>query len=213
MRDLLNSINRPDVVKGIYRGRKAAMETEDLEKIWVSSTLTHGPSFEKGFICAHLIVNESSQWQVVEKVGKVLPDIGVAILSQALVVESIYLCNLSTFVISAKNGDPIAVPNFQSYEKGDSFNRIIPSIDVIAHEEIVGIWRISTDSKELRKIVLVIETVRERSVSRCCLHERAMCTVNIRIDHEYHHTLSLGIAPAAHWTRPTKFHEPTAREG
>ena len=42
-----------------------------------------------------LIVNEGSKGQVVEKIGEVLPDIGVPILSKAFIIEAVDLCDLT----------------------------------------------------------------------------------------------------------------------
>ena len=47
-----------------------------------------------------LVVDQSGQGQVVEEVGEVFPDISVAILSEAFVVESVDLGNLAGFVVT-----------------------------------------------------------------------------------------------------------------
>ena len=41
-----------------------------------------------GFV-TYLILNERSEWQIVKEVCKILPDIGVAIFSEAFIVEAI----------------------------------------------------------------------------------------------------------------------------
>lgn len=43
----------------------------------------------------YLTIDEGSQREVIKKVGKVLPDISVAILTQALVIKAINLSYLS----------------------------------------------------------------------------------------------------------------------
>ena len=48
----------------------------------------------------YLLLDESSQGKEVEEVGKGLPDIGIAVFSQALVIESVHLSDLTTFVIA-----------------------------------------------------------------------------------------------------------------
>lgn len=42
-----------------------------------------------------LAIDESRQWKVVEKVREILPHVRVAVLSQALVVKTVHLCDLS----------------------------------------------------------------------------------------------------------------------
>ena len=41
----------------------------------------------------------------------------------------------------------------QSDEKGDSFDGVVPSVDVVAHEKVVCVWRLSPNAKELHEIV------------------------------------------------------------
>ena len=48
-----------------------------------------------------LLLNEGSERQKVKEVSEELPDIGVAIFPEALVIETINLCDLTAFVISA----------------------------------------------------------------------------------------------------------------
>lgn len=67
MRDFLDSVQTADVVKSIDGRTQAAMQTKDL------------------------VFNERGQGEVVKEIGKVFPDIRVAILAQTLVVESIDL--------------------------------------------------------------------------------------------------------------------------
>ena len=49
----------------------------------------------------NISLNDSCQREIVEKTGEVLPNFWISILSEALVVESIYLGDLSRFVVAA----------------------------------------------------------------------------------------------------------------
>ena len=49
----------------------------------------------------NLIFNHGSERKIVKKICQILPDIGIAVFAQALVVESIDLSDLSTLVISS----------------------------------------------------------------------------------------------------------------
>ena len=86
-----------------------------------------------------LVLNESGERKIIKKIGEVSPDVGVSVLSQALVVESVDLCDLTRFVVASKDGDAIAIPQLHRDEKGDSLDGIVSSVYVITHEEIVGI--------------------------------------------------------------------------
>ena len=65
MRSLLNAIKLSNLIKSINGWRETTMETEDL------------------------VLNDSSQRQVVEELCELLPHIGISVLSQALIVETI----------------------------------------------------------------------------------------------------------------------------
>lgn len=56
MGHFLDAVKRANVVQSINAGRQASVETEDL------------------------VVDESSEREVVEEIGEVLPDVGIAIL-------------------------------------------------------------------------------------------------------------------------------------
>lgn len=65
MRNFLDSVQLSDLIKGVDTGRETSMKTENL-------------SF-----------NDSCQGQVIEKLGELLPYVGVSILSQAFIIETI----------------------------------------------------------------------------------------------------------------------------
>lgn len=98
MGNLLDSVERPNVVERVDARGKTAVQAKDL------------------------VVNQGGERKIVEKVGKVLPDVGVAILAQALVVEAVYLCDLARFVVAAQNGDAVGVSDLEGDEQSDSFN-------------------------------------------------------------------------------------------
>ena len=55
----------------------------------------------------NLVLNDSSERQQVEQICIIFPNIRISVLSQALIIESIDLCNLSGFVVAPQNGDSI----------------------------------------------------------------------------------------------------------
>lgn len=95
-----------------------------------------------------LVVDEGGQWKVVEEVGKVFPDIGIAVFSKTFVVEAVYLGNLSGFVVATQDGDTVTVSHFESYEQCNGLDRVVASVDVVTHEEVIGIGRVATNAEE-----------------------------------------------------------------
>lgn len=101
-----------------------------------------------------MVVNECGEGKVIKQVGEELPDVGVPVLPQAFVVEAVDLGDLSALVVASEDGDPVSVPDLERDEQGDRLDRIVPSVDVIAHEKVIGVRRIAADPEQLREIVL-----------------------------------------------------------
>lgn len=78
-----------------------------------------------------LVLNECSKGKVVEKVGEVLPDIGIAVLAQAFVVEAIDLSDLSGFMVATKDGDALRIADLESDEQSHSLDGEIATINVV----------------------------------------------------------------------------------
>jgi len=95
----------------------------------------------------NLIFDDSGQGQVVKQVSQVLPDVSVAVLAKTLVVEAIHLGNLSAFVVSSENCDSVLKAHLQAHEQRDSLYRVVSSVNIIAHEEVVGVGRSTTNLK------------------------------------------------------------------
>lgn len=82
-----------------------------------------------------------------------LPHRGVTVLSQTLIVESIDLSNLSRLVVTAKDRNSLAIPDLQGNEKGHCLYGVISSVDIVSHEQVVGVGRLSSNFEEFLKIV------------------------------------------------------------
>ena len=127
----LDAVDAADVVECVDARGQTAVQAEDL------------------------VLDERSQGKVVEQVCKVLPDIRVSVFAQAFVVEAIDLCDLARFVVAAQDGDPVAIAHLERHEQGDCLDRVVATIDVVAHEEVVGIRRVSSYPEKLREVVLI----------------------------------------------------------
>lgn len=101
----------------------------------------------------YLSINEGGERQIVEQVGEILPHIRIPVFSQTFVVESVNLRDLSRLVISTEDGDSFAIANLESDEECYSLNRVVSTIDVVAHEQIVCIGRASAYPKQFHQVV------------------------------------------------------------
>lgn len=107
MGNLLDSVEPSDVVERVDARGKTTVQAEDL------------------------VVNQGGERKVVEKVGKVLPDVGITILAQALIVEAVYLCDLARLVVAAQNGDAVGVSDLEGDKQSDSLDGVVSTIDIV----------------------------------------------------------------------------------
>jgi hypothetical protein len=113
VRHFLYAVEGPDVVEGIDAGRETAVQTEDL------------------------VVDQGGKRQIVEKICEVFPDVRVAVLAEALVVEAVDLGDLAGLVVTAEDGDALGVPDLERDQEGHGLDREVASVDVIACAESV----------------------------------------------------------------------------
>ena len=97
----------------------------------------------------NLILDDSCQRQVVKEVSQVFPNVSIAILSETFVVESVDLCDLTTFMVSAENRDAFLEAYFKADEKCDGLYRVVSTVDVITHEKVICIRGAATDFEKL----------------------------------------------------------------
>lgn len=96
----------------------------------------------------HLVFNEGGEREVIEQVCKEPPDVRIPVLAQTLVIEPIHLRNLPRFMVPAQDGYAIAVTQFEGNEEGDGLNRVVPSVYIVAHKEIIRVRRVAADAEQ-----------------------------------------------------------------
>jgi len=89
MWNFLYTVESSDVVEGVDAGGETSVEAEDL------------------------VVDESGKGEVVEEIREVLPYVGVAVFSETFIIETIYLCDLTGFVVATENGDALRISDFE----------------------------------------------------------------------------------------------------
>ncbi len=95
-----------------------------------------------------MVFDEGGEGEVIEEVGEESPHVRIAIFAEALVVETVHLRDLPRFVVSAEDCYSIAVSELEGYEEGDGLDRVVASVDVITHEEVVGVGRVAADAEQ-----------------------------------------------------------------
>ena len=79
----------------------------------------------------NLVFDECSEREVIEEVGEVFPDIGIAIFPQTFIVEPVHLGDLTGFVVSTEDSDTLGIANFETHQKRDCFNGVVATVDII----------------------------------------------------------------------------------
>lgn len=126
---LLDAVEVPGMVEGVNGGAKSTVEAEDS------------------------VLHDGRHGEVVEGVGEVLPYVGVAVLSEAFVVEAVDLGDLATLVVAPEDGDAMTVPNLERHEERHGLQRVVSPIDVVAHEEVVRVGTRTADAEQFRQVV------------------------------------------------------------
>ena len=83
----------------------------------------------------------------------------------------LHLSNLSALVVTAKDSDSVGVAHLECDEKSDSLDRVVATIDVVTHEEVVGVGRLTSNLEKLAQIVeLTMDVTADRHWCTHLLH-------------------------------------------
>ena len=56
-------------------------------------------------------------------------------------------------MVTTKDGDSVLIADFKSDQKGNCLNWIVPTIDVVAHEQVICVRRAAANPEELHKVM------------------------------------------------------------
>ena len=80
---------------------------------------------------AYLSIDQSREGEVIKQVGEVLPDVGVAVLSEALIIKSIHLSDLSALMIATEYCDPAGKPYLEEGRERERELRLLIVIIIL----------------------------------------------------------------------------------
>jgi hypothetical protein len=117
------------------------------------------------------IIDDRGQTQVVENLCAVSPHIHVTVLSQALIIEAIDLCDLPAFVVASDEGDTVRIahlraqplimfvgrhshsPHLESQKQKKSFHAVISSVYEVSEEQVIRPGTLSSHFEQLDEVV------------------------------------------------------------
>lgn len=108
MRNLAEAVNDLDLINRVNARAQTAVYTEDL------------------------IINDTAQREIVEHVRKVMPDRRITVLSRALGVEAVGLCDTSALMIASDEMNSVRVSELETYEETDGLNAEESTVHVVA---------------------------------------------------------------------------------
>jgi hypothetical protein len=51
-------------------------------------------------------------------------------------------------MVPAQDGDTITIAQLEGHKESDRLNGVVATVDIVAHEEVVGVRRVSTDAEQ-----------------------------------------------------------------
>ena len=64
----------------------------------------------------------------------------------------LHLGNLSALVVSSQDGYSVSEAHLKGNKKSHGLNRVVSAINIISHEQIVGVGRLATDSEQFAQV-------------------------------------------------------------
>lgn len=86
-----------------------------------------------------LVVNLCSHGQTLEDFSEEFPDKVGVVFFETFVIEAIEFIDFSVFVVASEDGNSIPVFDFEKKNVEKGLNAIESTVDVISHEEVVGV--------------------------------------------------------------------------
>ena len=66
---------------------------------------------------------------------------------------NLHLCDLSAFVVTSQDRNSVGESHLKGDKKGDSLDGVVAAIDVISHEQVVGVGGLSSDLEKLAQVM------------------------------------------------------------
>jgi len=122
------SFNGSDMVHGLDIRRKSSMNAKDFA------------------------LNDGGKSEIIEDVGAVLPRVGVSVLADDFIEETVHKSDLAGLVVASKKGDMAWEFELQAEEKLECLDGVVASVDEVADEDVAGVRNFPTGAEEFEEI-------------------------------------------------------------
>ena len=92
----------------------------------------------------NLAFNDSTNSKVIENLSAIFPWVGISVLSDGLIIESVDGGDLSSLVVASKKSNVGGVLKFEAKEQLEGFYRVVTSVNEVTHENIASVWDFSS---------------------------------------------------------------------
>jgi len=88
-----------------------------------------------------------------------------------LAIGNLHLGDLSRLVVTSQDSDSILIADFEGDEESDGLDGVVTSVNVISHEEVVGVGGLAANLKQLAQVVeLTMDVTANRDGGAHLLH-------------------------------------------
>ena len=88
-----------------------------------------------------------------------------------LLSADLHLCDLSALVVATQDRNSVLEAYFQCDEQSDCLDTVVAAIDVVAHEEVVGVRGLTANLEQLAQVVeLAMDVAADRHGRTHLLH-------------------------------------------
>jgi hypothetical protein len=101
-----------------------------------------------------LLIDDGGNGKAVEAVGESLPKLDV-VSALALIVETVDTVDRGTLVVTTQNEEVLRVLDLVGEEKANGLERLLATVDVVAEEEVVGLWGETTVFEKTQQVVVL----------------------------------------------------------
>mmetsp|Transcript_38082 Transcript_38082/g.81113 ORF Transcript_38082/g.81113 Transcript_38082/m.81113 type:complete len:204 (+) Transcript_38082:680-1291(+) len=120
-----------------------------------------------------LLVHHSRKGKDIEHLLEFFPHLDV-VAALALVIEAVDAVDGCTLVVTAEEEEILGVLDLVREKQAHAFEAILPTVNIVAEEEIIGVGRETTVLKEAKQIVVLPMDVAHDLDGRLKLKERGL---------------------------------------